>query len=78
MATGNTVMHKGRFDFRRIKDGVYLAFDTQNKNALGGIVYTNDNRGRKWNAVDNKGGEQPRSFRTMSLAAESILAPKES
>lgn len=71
--TQSHVLHKGRFDFQRVTEGVYLAFDTQNDNTLGGVVYTEDVRSRKWNAVNLDGTPQPKSYRTMSTAAESMV-----
>lgn len=67
----NNILHKGDFTFQRVVDGAYLTFETDNDTALG-VVFTNDERGRKWNAVDTTGVELPRSFRTMSLAADAL------
>ena len=66
------VLHKGNFDFKRIKDGVYLTFNRNDTSTMHGIVYTNDVRGRKWNAIDMNGKEKGKTFKTMTLAAESI------
>lgn len=72
-STPTHVLHKGRFNFQRVTDGVYLAFDTQNDNTLGGVVYTEDVRSRRWNAVNVNGTPQSKSYRTMSTAAESMV-----